>query len=160
MKTALACAAAAICTVVATAHAAPAPDLTWMAGAWVQCGSAGAVTEEHWVGEGGDLVGVNRSRDRDGAVSWEQLRIGKDGDLPAYFASPQGAAATVFRLASSSQGSVVFENAANDFPKRIAYRREGDVLTAAATDLNGRGPVWRFRKKTEGAVCPDNREGQ
>ena len=146
----------ALATAVGIAHAQvpPSANLSWMAGAWVQCGLGGAVTEEHWLGDGDALAGVNRSRDKNGTVSWEHLRIGMQGGQLAYFASPQSAyPPTIFRLVSASANVVVFENPDNDFPKRLTYRRTGNTLTAAATDLSAKGPTWRFRMKTTAAPC-------
>lgn len=140
-----------------SAHLQPAPgpaaDLSWMTGEWVQCGQGGAVTEEHWLGAGSSLVGVNWSRERSGQTSWEHLRIGTGAQGLTYFASPQGARATQFAAKTLQPGTAVFENPGHDFPKRITYRRTGDQLVAAATDLSGEGPTWTFRRKRVGA-CP------
>jgi hypothetical protein len=125
-----------------------------MAGEWVECGAGGSITEEHWVGEGADLVGLNWSRSGAGKVSWEHLRIGLSAGKPTYFASPKGRQARPFLLASSGSQWAVFENRAHDFPKRITYRRDGETLNAAATDLQGRGPSWSLRRKTLNAPCP------
>lgn len=129
-------------------------DLSWMVGEWVQCGQGGAVTEEHWVGAGSTLVGLNWSRSKSGRTSWEHLRVGATDGTVTYFASPEGASATPFAMKSLKPSAVVFENPANEFPKRITYRRDGNYLSAQATDLNGRGPLWKFRRKRPGQACP------
>jgi hypothetical protein len=142
-----------------TADAQPGPrgssasDLSWMVGEWVRCGRGGAVTEEHWVGSGTALVGLNWSRSASGRISWEHLRVGIADRVVTYFASPEGAPATPFAMTSLQPNAVVFENAGHEFPKRISYRRDRDQLVAQATDLAGRGPVWTFRRKAAGQAC-------
>lgn len=145
--------AAAACTSLGAQPVAAAPDLSWLAGEWVQCGPGGAVTEEHWLGTGTSLVGVNWSRSGSGQISWEHLRIGTADGRVTYFASPEGAAPTPFVLTVHQPGTAVFENRAHDFPQRITYRRAGDRLSAEATDLDGRGPSWTFRPKHPGGAC-------
>jgi hypothetical protein len=146
-------------TAAGTADAQPGPrgssasDLSWMVGEWVQCGRGGAVTEEHWVGSGTALVGLNWSRSASGRISWEHLRVGIADRVVTYFASPEGAPATPFAMTSLQPNAVVFENAGHEFPKRISYRRDRDQLVAQATDLAGRGPVWTFRRKVAGQAC-------
>ena len=45
--------------------------------------------------------------------------------------------------------AVVFENAAHDFPKQIAYRLDGDQLEVT-TSGDGRDIIFRFERVAEG----------
>jgi hypothetical protein len=117
--------------------AAPRQDvasLAWMGGEWVE-EKEGGWTQEIWSRpRGGVMLGTSLTGRGERAGDYEFIRIaaGEDG-TPTYFASPRGAAAVPFRLISASPGQAVFENPKHDFPTRIAYRREGDVLTATVS---------------------------
>ena len=117
--------------------AAPASidDLAWLGGHW-SSGDDGRWSEEHWLPpSGGSLLGVNRSGCSQGAGGFEFLRIQADADgTPVYWASPGGAPAVAFRMTAWSTDSVTFENPANDFPRRIVYRRDGDLLIATISN--------------------------
>ena len=136
----------------------PAPaevDLSWIAGDWRLC-EPDRVIEERWMGPRGDLfVGANHSFEK-GRASFEFMRIARDKDGWAYLASPGGRSPpTVFRLIDARGTSAVFANPDHDFPKRVAYAREGDALTARIEGpVNGRPVemVWRF-EKGDGSGC-------
>jgi hypothetical protein len=57
-------------------------------------------------------------------------------------------ALTRFDLIESGAQSVRFANPAHDFPKRIAYRRDGDVLSALIDDGSDSGQQmsWRWHR--------------
>lgn len=140
---------------------APAPDLSWMAGYWLDC-SGGREASETWSDPRGDLIVGHTVTVRNGRSSFEFARIGPvqeggpDGGL-AYIAQPEGAAPTPFRLIESGPQRAVFANPANDFPHRIIYQRAGDVLTArieGADDDETRSAEWTFDKTALNARCP------
>ena len=134
-----------------------APDLSWLAGYWLDC-SGGREASETWSDPRLGLVVGHAVTVRDGRSGFESAHIGpaSDGGL-AYFARPEGAPATPFRLIESGPQRVVFANPANDFPHRILYQREGDVLTArieGADDDETRRAQWTFNKAELNARCP------
>jgi len=131
--------------------AAQTPD--WIAGNWLSCENGRQVTET-WVGAGsGVLVGAGHTRSARG-VDFEFLRIAPHEGGLALFGSPRGAMATVFRLVKQEATSAVFENLAHDFPQRIIYRREGDVMTARIENADAtRGMSWRFTRAPLEDVC-------
>ncbi|MEO1309451.1 MAG: DUF6265 family protein [Pseudomonadota bacterium] len=141
-----------LCGLFLTVNAAAeeaAPDLGWLSGHW-RAEREGRVSEEIWTdAEGGLMLAVNRSV-RDGrARGFEFLRIQLFGE-PALYAQPGGGPATRFALVEAGAGYVVFENPDHDFPQRVLYRREGNRLTATASDLEGGNPqVFRWALKTE-----------
>ncbi len=124
-------------------------DLAWLAGSWTER-KVGSNTEEHWLTpSGGLMVGMNRAV-RDGAkTSFEFLRIEMREGKPAYLASPGGREATVFPMAQAGPERIVFENPAKEFPRRITYWREGELLFAR-TEGRVRGEEkteqWRFER--------------
>ncbi|QTC87392.1 DUF6265 family protein [Brevundimonas pondensis] len=134
-----------------------APDLSWMAGYWLDC-SGGREASETWSDPRAGLLVGHTVTVRNGRSGFEFARIAplQDGVL-AYVAQPGGAAPTPFRLIESGPQRVVFANPANDFPHRILYQREGDVLTArieGADDDETRSAEWTFNKAELNARCP------
>ncbi|GAA0778884.1 DUF6265 family protein [Brevundimonas olei] len=140
-----------------TAPATPAPDLSWLAGYWLDC-SGGREASETWSDPRAGLIVGHSVTVRNGRSGFESARIAtlKDGGL-AYFAQPGGAPATPFRLMDSGPQRAVFANPDNDFPHRIIYDRAGDVLTArieGADDDENRSVQWRFNRAELNARCP------
>jgi hypothetical protein len=64
----------------------------------------------------------------------------------------------VFPVIESGPTRVVFERAADDdFPKRVVYERDGDVLNARIEGvLDGQERIirWRFQKAELNSRCP------
>jgi len=110
-------------------------DLSWMAGYWT--GADDPRYEELWLAPaGGVMVGIGRDARREGRVSFEYLRIEPRADGAYYVAKPSNQPEAAFRLASAGPGPrAVFENPAHDFPQRISYALEGDVLTATVSGI-------------------------
>lgn len=137
--------------------ATPAPtvdDLAWMAGSWVEEGGAGAAggrwTEEYWtIPRGGVMLGASRSGRGAALGEFEflRLRTGEDG-VVAYVAQPGGGTPVAFPLADHDAMSATFENAAHDYPQRIRYRRDGDVMTATISAIDGsKARSWVYRRR-------------
>lgn len=121
-------------------------DLSWLVGTW---GDESAL--EHWTdGDGGLMLGVHRDL-RDGRASFfEFLRIAltQDGGI-VYLASPAGRhPPTVFPATVVEERRAVFANPDYDFPQRIEYRLENEVLvvTISTTD-GGRQTSWRWSRR-------------
>ena len=136
---------------------APAPDLSWLAGYWLDC-SRGREASETWSDPRAGLMVGHTVTVRNGRSGFEFARITRlqDGVL-AYVAQPAGAAPTPFRLIESGPQRAVFANPANDFPHRILYQRAGDVLTArieGADDDETRSVEWIFNKAELNTRCP------
>lgn len=113
------------------------PDLDWMSGHWRSAGEDPAI-EEFWTDRaGGLMLGGNRTLSDGRAVAFEYLRIepGPDEAGLRYCAQPGGGPATCFLLVDAGENHARFENPEHDFPQRIEYRREGDVLTATISDI-------------------------
>jgi hypothetical protein len=106
-------------------------DLAWLAGCWASEGGEPG-SEEHWLAPaGGTLLGVSRTVKGGKTVAWEYLQIRQTADGHVDFvANPSGQAQTAFRLVSLDGTAAVFENPGHDFPQRVLYRVEGDLLRA------------------------------
>ena len=142
-------AAALSLLLVAASPAATVDDLGWLAGDWVS-ETDGRWTEESWAGpRGGMMMGYSRSGRGDVLREYEFVRIarGDDGAI-SYIAMPQGGAPVAFRLVRHDPASATFENAAHDYPQRIAYVRSGDTLTATISAIDGSKPrSWSYRRR-------------
>lgn len=136
-------------------HAAPPPDLSWLAGDWRRC-KDGEIVEERWLGpRGGLLVGANLTSTNSKA-SFENLRIAASEGSWTYWAAPMGRTPVPFRMIEAGAQRAVFANPEHAFPARIVYWREGDELLARIEGTIKDQPAaveWRFAKGTA-ADCP------
>lgn len=136
------------------------PDLGWIAGYWLSC-EGGREVAETWSVPRLNLMAGTSITVRNGRVGWELSRIAPTGTEPdaplGYFAMPEGQAPTTFPVVESGPNRVVFEQAAHDFPKRVIYERDGDVLNArieGEIDGQTRTIRWRFHKAEFNTNCP------
>lgn len=124
-------------------------QIAWLAGGWGVESKTGGMTEEHWIApKGGLMLGVNRSVRR-GRASFEFLRIQQTADGVVYYASPGGRKPTPFKLTSATRTTAVFENPQHDFPQKIVYRLEKDILHAHIEGKIGGKPramEWKWKR--------------
>jgi hypothetical protein len=104
---------------------APTGELRWLAGCWERRSGTLLIEEQWTVPRAGVLLGVSRTTRGDSLIGFEFMRIHSRGDTLIFAAQPSGQAAAEFSGRSPAAGSVVFENAAHDFPQRIHYRATG-----------------------------------
>ena len=142
-------AAAALLLAGAAPEAKRAEALGWLAGTWVAEEAEGRWSEERWAApRGGVMLGTSLSGQRGQAGWFEFMRIApdKDGRL-AFHASPGGAPASAFPLVEAGKREAAFENPAHDYPTRIQYRRDGNVLSATISGPGGvKARTWRYRR--------------
>ena len=126
----------------------------WMMGAW-SAHKGDSWTEEFWTSpRGGIMLGAGRSGKGDTLQTWEQMqiRIGKDGGL-AFFAMPRGAIPIEFPIIAQTGNSITFENAAHDYPQRIRYWREGQLLKAEISKADGSDAYsWTYSPMRAGST--------
>ena len=137
-------------------QAAPPPDMSWMAGYWLDC-SGGREASETWSEPRGGLSVGHAVTVTARGVSFEAARIGPTPQGFAYVAQPGGAPPTAFVLAESGPARAVFANAENDFPTRVIYERDGDALKArieGEIDGQARSMEWNFRSAPLNTRCP------
>lgn len=131
--------------------AAAAPEVAalpgWMAGCWID-ERADRWTEECWTtARAGSMLGAGRSGKGAALRNWEAMQILQSGDGVAFWAAPDGAGRTRFAMISSTASEVVFANPAHDYPQRIRYWREGDMLNAETALADGSKAMrWRYRR--------------
>jgi Domain of unknown function (DUF6265) len=126
---------AATCAIIFTGGVCTADTagLDWMSGQW--CTAPGdEATEEVWLPPRGDtLLGLSRTVTATDTVAFEYLRIVASEGLLNYIAQPDGRPPTSFREIARGSTWIRFENPAHDFPRRIEYRRQGEMLHAEIT---------------------------
>ncbi len=132
------------------------PNLSWMAGYWLDC-SNGREVSETWSDPRAGLMAGHALTIENGRVSFELAHIGPTAGGYAYVAQPSGAPPTVFVMAETGPSRVAFANPENDFPTRVIYERDGDALTARIEgEIGGqaRSMEWHFRAAPLNARCP------
>ena len=133
-----------------------APDLSWMAGYWLDC-SNGREVSETWSDPRAGLMAGHAVTVSRGRASFEMSHIGPTPQGFAYVAQPGGAPPTAFVVAETGPMRVVFANPENDFPTRIVYERDGDALKARIEgEINGQAQSmeWTFTAAPLNTRCP------
>ena len=131
-------------------------DMSWMAGYWLDC-SDGREASETWSDPRAGLSVGHAVAVENGRASFEVSHIGPTPGGFAYVAQPGGAPPTAFVISESGPRRAVFANAANDFPTRVIYERDGDALKARIEgEIGGqaRSMEWRFRAAPRNTRCP------
>jgi hypothetical protein len=117
--------------------------LAFMAGCW-EGEKDGTRAEECWLAPAaGLMVGMHRDIFKNGKVMFEYLRIEAQPTGVVYLASPRGAPATPFGLASAVKGRAEFVNPTHDYPQRILYWSEGHDRLKAAVEGPSKGKTTR-----------------
>ena len=145
-----------LAALIQTAAPAATPDLSWIAGYWLDCSNGREVSETWSDPRAGLMVGHALTVSR-GRVSFELAHIGPTPGGQAYVAQPGGAAPTAFVLAETGPNRAVFANPENDFPTRIVYERDGDALMArieGEMDGQARSMEWNFTAAPLNTRCP------
>ena len=144
---------AALALAILLLGAAPPPQgaaaLNWVAGDWI------AETETEWTEErwsdarGGMLMGTSRAGEGDKTAFFEFMRIVADDEGQFQFiAMAADGAPVTFGLTALDGQSAVFDNPAHDYPTRIHYWREGELLRAAISGPDGADTrEWTFRRR-------------
>lgn len=119
----------------------------WLAGTWaMQDGSAWA--EEVWTDpRDGMMLGLGREGFGGQVQTWEVVRIQRrPGGGIAYIAQPRGGQSVEFVQTVASDQAVEFTNPMHHFPQRIRYWREGQLLMAEISKMDGSEAVrWNYR---------------
>ena len=120
----------------AQSTAARLPD--WMAGTWAMQEGADWADEMWTDPRGGLMLGMARMGTGSRLNSWEttQIRHKPDGSI-SFFAQPNGQPAAEFPMVLVSEAAIEFANPAHDYPQRIRYWRQGKLLLAEISKLDG-----------------------
>ncbi|MBL0924735.1 MAG: hypothetical protein IBJ12_09770 [Sphingomonadaceae bacterium] len=118
-----------------------------MKGAWVRS-DGDKWADEYWTPpRAGIMIGASRSGKGETLQFWEHMRIVREADGKLVFWAIAGDQKPVrFAAVKTSAAEIVFENAAHDYPQRIAYWREGKELKARISLADGSKPTdFSFR---------------
>ena len=138
-------------TATATAQQTVDPALPiWMAGCWVG-GTGDERFHERWTApDDHTLIGLGYTVKAGRMTAFDYFRVVVREGRAVYVAQPGGVPPTEFRAASMTSTDVVFENAAHDYPKRVAYQRlDATHLTAWIDGGAGGGPRVTFVMQRE-----------
>ena len=119
----------------------------WMAGTWMTEDGANWSDEVWTDARGGLMLGVARTGFGPRLDSWEvtQIRQKSDGTI-SFLVQPQGKPAAEFPMVLVSEEAIEFANPAHDYPQRIRYWRQGKLLMAEISQIDGSKAVrWNYR---------------
>jgi hypothetical protein len=128
-------------------------SLVWLTGCWETKLAQGTV-EEHWLAPRGQtMLSLGRTV-RDGRTAeYEFVVVAKRDDRLAYEAHPSGQPPAVFLSTEVGETSVVFENAAHDFPQRVGYQQRGPDSLLAWIEGTQDGRLRRIEFPYQRAPC-------
>lgn len=114
----------------------------WMAGTWAMENGAEWADEIWSDPRGGIMLGMGREGFGTELRSWEttQIRRNSDGTV-SYIAQPNGQLPVEFKMVLVSETAIEFANPAHDYPQRIRYWRQGKLLLAEISMLDGSDAV-------------------
>lgn len=118
----------------------------FLAGAWEQR-TGDNWADEFWTPPRGDMmIGAARIGRGETLREFEHTRIVRKSDGALVFiAQPRGAPPTEFPLVASGPQMVEFASAAHDYPQRIRYWREGRLLKARISKMDGSDAMeWSY----------------
>lgn len=123
----------------------------WLSGCWRQADGE-RWTQECWTApRGGLMVGNGQSGRGDKVANFEFMRIERADKGLVFFAAPRGNGWTAFPSAPDSEGGVTFLNVEHDYPQRIRYWREGELLHAETSLADGsEADTWVYRRISGG----------
>lgn len=126
-------------------------DLAWLAGVWDPADETTNAIEVWASPDRGLMRGFSITPNADSFRFYELLSIESINGTLTYLASPRGRVpATHFPLTEHSSSHAVFENRQHDFPQRIIYHREGDLLHARIEGIvnnQARTAEWIWKKR-------------
>lgn len=123
-------------------------DFSWLEGIWErQNTKPGTMAYEVWKKHGKLLMGKGLTLRGSDTVFVEKLRLVNIEGAWNYTAEvSHNAGPTYFKITSWSEDGFVSENPEHDFPKKIEYKLDGDLLTATISG-DGKEIPFLFIKK-------------
>jgi hypothetical protein len=121
----------------------------WLTGTWENTRvKPNESASESWMRDGGQFVGTGVTMHGSDTVFVEKLKIvEKEGHYYYVADVSHNDAPVYFKMTEVNASGFVCENPEHDFPKKISYRYDGEVLTATISAGSKEIP-FRFRKKS------------
>ena len=108
--------------------------LKWLAGDWSGEMWGGVFHAYYSTPEGGRILSYSRLEKGGKSVFYEFEKLDVQKDQVVYIPFPGGQRKEHFLLTKSAAKSAVFEQPEKDFPTRIEFVRDGDVLRITLSD--------------------------
>ncbi|MEO1553915.1 MAG: DUF6265 family protein [Pseudomonadota bacterium] len=125
------------CTSLSQAEEADPNRLDWMTGCWQ---TQDGTTREVWShSEDGYYFGYSVVLNDGHAVFFEQMRI-DPAPMPVFNAYPRGDGPSAFPAENMTETSITFANPEHDFPQKIKYMRDGEMLKAVISLIDDGSP--------------------
>ncbi|HVJ02763.1 MAG TPA: DUF6265 family protein [Sphingomonas sp.] len=123
----------------------------WLAGSWCTEGAEKRTCEQWAPPAGGGMLGQGYVEEGQARRATEDMRIAAEPQGLAFYGQPRGEAAVRFAAVEVSATRLVFAAPAHDYPKRIEYLLEGDILvaTVSGADPAKDSMTWRYRRIAE-----------
>lgn len=119
----------------------------WLVGTWCTDGAEKRSCEQWTPHSGGTLAGTGYVEKSQGRTVTERMRIAIEPGGLAFYGQPEGQAAVRFAAVEASAGRIVFAAPKHDYPQRIRYWREGELLMAEVSLADGSRPQrWAYRR--------------
>jgi hypothetical protein len=108
------------------------PDFKWMVGNWIRSNDKeDNTTYEYWSQSSpGEYIGLGCTIQQGDTVFKENLRIAKVEGKWNLIVSGVNETPTLFLVTSQTKNGFISENETNEFPKKIEYVLDGDILKA------------------------------
>ena len=109
----------------------------WLLGNWVRTNNEeGKITYESWEKINvQSYKGIGYTIQKQDTISMEDMWINKSGDIwQLEVLAPGETSITVFKITDHKEKHFIAENQENEFPKKIAYNRSGDILKAIVSN--------------------------
>ena len=139
--------------VMAAGQATQAHRLGWMQGCWAMVNQGRAIEEQWMAPRGKTMVGTSRTVQGANLVGYEFMLIREQGDKLAFEVRPSGKPPVLFTASAITDSSVVFENAQQEFPQKIGYRRDGDNAMHAWIEGSRNGEMRHVDFPYRQVVC-------
>lgn len=121
-------------------------DIGWMTGTWTGSAFGGTIVESFGSPDGGCIMGTSRIVSNGKAIHKEFVLLEeREGSVVYEVKLPSKN--HVFTLKEVGKSHAMWEDQANEWPKTITYRREGDTLHVA---LDGGGKLETIVMKRVG----------
>lgn len=129
-----------------TARPSSLHGLAFMSGCWQGRTASGSIIEERYTTPSNNLLLGTTRYLRDGNTrSFEFTLIGEASGSSQLIPHPGGKASVTFKEAERSDGRVVWENPAHDYPQRIIYHRFAADSLSARIELTDGGKANEYR---------------
>ena len=115
-------------------------DLKWMAGSWKGAMWGGEFHAYYSTPEGGKMLSHSFLKKGGKQSFYEFEKFDVQQGQVVYIPFPGGRKAKHFLLKQSSRATAVFENPKKDYPTRITFERDADLLQITLSDPFNKSP--------------------